>query len=160
MNGVSAVALATGQDTRALEAGAHSFAAISGEYLPLTTWEQNEKGDLVGTIEIPMAVGLIGGATAVHPVAKACKKILGIKSAVELGEVMASVGLAQNLAALRALSSDGIQKGHMKLHARNLAISAGAKGEVIDEVTTKMIEEQKVRFDRAKELVDEISGKS
>ena len=160
MNGVSAVALATGQDTRALEAGAHSFAAISGEYLPLTTWEQNEKGDLVGTIEIPMAVGLIGGATAVHPVAKACKKILGIKSAVELGEVMASVGLAQNLAALRALSSEGIQKGHMKLHARNLAISAGAKGEVIDEVTTKMIEEQKVRFDRAKELVDEISGKS
>ena len=160
MNGVSAVALATGQDTRALEAGAHSFAAISGEYLPLTTWEQNEKGDLVGTIEIPMAVGLIGGATAVHPVAKACKKILGIKSAVELGEVMASVGLAQNLAALRALSSEGIQKGHMKLHARNLAISAGAKGKVIDNVTTKMIEEQKVRFDRAKELVDEISGKS
>ena len=160
MNGVSAVALATGQDTRALEAGAHSFAAISGEYLPLTTWEQNEKGDLVGTIEIPMAVGLIGGATAVHPVAKACKKILGIKSAVELGEVMASVGLAQNLAALRALSSEGIQKGHMKLHARNLAISAGAKGKVIDEVTTKMIEEQKVRFDRAKELVNEISRKS
>ena len=160
MNGVSAVALATGQDTRALEAGAHSFAAISGEYLPLTTWEQNEKGDLVGTIEIPMAVGLIGGATAVHPVAKACKKILGIKSAVELGEVMASVGLAQNLAALRALSSEGIQKGHMKLHARNLAISAGAKGKVIDKVTTKMIEEQKVRFDRAKELVNEISRKS
>ena len=160
MNGVSAVALATGQDTRALEAGAHSFAAISGEYLPLTTWEQNEKGDLVGTIEIPMAVGLIGGATAVHPVAKACKKILGIKSAVELGEVMASVGLAQNLAALRALSSEGIQKGHMKLHARNLAISAGAKGKVIDKITAKMIEEQKVRFDRAKELVDEISRKS
>ena len=160
MNGVSAVALATGQDTRALEAGAHSFAAISGEYLPLTTWEQNEKGDLVGTIEIPMAVGLIGGATAVHPVAKACKKILGIKSAVELGEVIASVGLAQNLAALRALSSEGIQKGHMKLHARNLAISAGAKGKVIDKVTSKMIEEQKVRFDRAKELVDEISKNS
>ena len=160
MNGVSAVALATGQDTRALEAGAHSFAAISGEYLPLTTWEQNEKGDLVGTIEIPMAVGLIGGATAVHPVAKACKKILGIKSAVELGEVMASVGLAQNLAALRALSSDGIQKGHMKLHARNLAISAGAKGKVIDKITAKMIEEQKVRFDRAKELVNEISRKT
>ena len=160
MNGVSAVALATGQDTRALEAGAHSFAAISGEYLPLTTWEQNEKGDLVGTIEIPMAVGLIGGATAVHPVAKACKKILGIKSAVELGEVMASVGLAQNLAALRALSSEGIQKGHMKLHARNLAISAGAKGKVIDKITAKMIEEQKVRFDRAKELVNEISRKT
>ena len=160
MNGVTAVALATGQDTRALEAGAHSFAAISGEYLPLTTWEQNEKGDLVGTIEIPMAVGLIGGATAVHPVAKACKKILGIKSAVELGEVIASVGLAQNLAALRALSSEGMQKGHMKLHARNLAISAGAKGKVIDKVTSKMIEEQKVRFDRAKELVDEISKNS
>ena len=157
MNGVYAVALATGQDTRALEAGAHSFAAISGEYLPLTTWEQNEKGDLVGTIEIPMAVGLIGGATAVHPVAKACKNILNINSAVELGEVMASVGLAQNLAALRALSSEGIQKGHMKLHARNVAISAGAKEKIIDKVTAKMIEEQKVRFDRAKELVDELS---
>lgn len=159
MNGVSAVALATGQDTRALEAGAHSFASISGEYLPLTTWEQNDNEDLVGTIELPMAVGLIGGATAVHPVAKACIKILGVKSAVELGEIIASVGLAQNLAALRALSSEGIQKGHMKLHARNVAISAGAKDGLVDKVAEKMIIERKVRFDRAKELVDEF-GKS
>lgn len=158
MNGVSAVALATGQDTRALEAGAHSFASISGEYLPLTTWEQNDNEDLVGTIELPMAVGLIGGATAVHPVAKACTKILGVKTAAELGEIIASVGLAQNLAALRALSSEGIQKGHMKLHARNVAISAGAKDNLIDKVAEEMIKEQKVRFDRAKELVDE-SGK-
>ena len=155
MNGVSAVALATGQDTRALEAGAHSFASISGEYLPLTTWEQNDNEDLVGTIELPMAVGLIGGATAVHPVAKACTKILGVKSAVELGEIIASVGLAQNLAALRALSSEGIQKGHMKLHARNVAISAGAKDDLVDKVAEKMIIEGKVRFDRAKELLDE-----
>lgn len=155
MNGVSAVALATGQDTRALEAGAHSYASISGEYLPLTTWEQNENEDLVGTIEIPMAVGLIGGATAVHPVAKACTKILGVKSAVELGEIIASVGLAQNLAALRALSSEGIQKGHMKLHARNVAISAGAIDDFIDKVAEKMIKERKVRFDRAKELMEE-----
>ncbi len=157
MNGVTAVALATGQDTRALEAGAHAYAAQSGRYVPLTTWERNEGGDLVGTIEIPMAVGLIGGATAVHPVAKICTRILGVKSALELGEVMVSVGLAQNFAALRALSSEGIQRGHMKLHARNIAISAGAVGEVVDKVAAKMVEERKVRFDRAKELVEELS---
>lgn len=155
MNGVTAVALATGQDTRAIEAGAHSYAARTGRYLPLTCWERSAEGDLVGTIEMPMAVGLIGGATAVHPVAKVCTKILGIKSAVELGEVMASVGLAQNLAALRALASVGIQRGHMKLHARNLAISAGAVGDLVDKVAAKMVEERRVRFDRAKELVEE-----
>ncbi len=157
MNGITAVALATGQDTRALEAGAHSYAARSGRYLSLTTWEQDKNGDLVGTIELPMAVGLIGGATAVHPIAKICTRILGVKSALELGEVMASVGLAQNLAALRALASEGIQRGHMKLHARNVAISAGASGEMVDKIAAKMIEERKVRFDRAKELIDELS---
>jgi hydroxymethylglutaryl-CoA reductase len=158
MNGVTAVALATGQDTRALEAGAHAYAASTGRYLPLTTWEKNGQGDLVGTIEMPMAVGLIGGATAVHPVAKACIRILGVKSAIELAEVMASVGLAQNLAALRALSSEGIQRGHMKLHARNIAISAGASGDLIEKVAAKMVDERRVRFDRAKELVDELSN--
>lgn len=157
MNGVIAVALAVGQDTRALEAGAHSYATRSGRYRSLTTYEKDENDNLVGTIEIPMAVGLIGGASAVHPVAKACVKILGVKSATELGEVIASVGLAQNFAALRALSSEGIQRGHMKLHARNVAASAGATGDLVDRVAQKMVEERKIRFDRAQELVKELS---
>jgi hydroxymethylglutaryl-CoA reductase len=158
MNGIIAVGLATGQDTRALEAGAHSFAARSGDYRSLTTYELNDEGNLVGTIEIPVAVGLIGGASAVHPVAKACVKILGVKSAIELGEVIASVGLAQNFAALRALSSEGIQRGHMKLHARNVAVSAGATGDLVDLVAQKMVDERKIRFDRAQELVKQLSG--
>jgi len=160
MNGVIAVALAVGQDTRALEAGAHSFAARNGSYRSLTTYEVNQEGDLVGTIEMPVAVGLIGGASAVHPVAKACVKILGVKSAIELGEVIASVGLAQNFAALRALSSEGIQRGHMKLHARNVAASAGATGDLVDLVAQKMVEERKVRFDRAQELIKQLSKDS
>jgi hydroxymethylglutaryl-CoA reductase len=160
MNGVIAAALAVGQDTRALEAGAHSYAAKSGRYRSLTTYEIDQNGNLVGTIEMPMAVGLIGGASAVHPVAKACVKILGVKSAVELAEVMASVGLAQNFAALRALSSEGIQRGHMKLHARNVAASAGATGDLVDLVAQKMVDERKIRFDRAQELVKELSRAS
>ena len=156
MNGIVAVGLACGQDIRALEAGAHSYASRSGRYSPLTAWEKNEDGDAVGTIELPIAVGLIGGAAAVHPVAKANLKILGVKSAIELAEVMASVGLAQNLAALRALAAEGIQRGHMKLHARSLAISAGAKGQLVDLVAQKMVEERRIRFDRAKELVDQL----
>lgn len=157
MNGVIAVALATGQDTRALEAGAHSFASRNGRYRSLTTYEKDENGDLVGTIEMPVAVGLIGGASAVHPVAKSCVKILGVKSAIELGEVIASVGLAQNFAAMRALSAEGIQRGHMKLHARNVAASAGASGELVEKVAQKMVEERKIRFDRAQELIKEYS---
>jgi hydroxymethylglutaryl-CoA reductase len=157
MNGVIAVALACGQDTRALEAGAHSYAARSGAYKPLTAWKKNKDGDLVGTLEMPMAVGLVGGAARVHPEAKANIKILGIKTAIELAEVMGAVGLAQNFAALRALASEGIQKGHMKLHARSLAMSAGAKGAAVDQVAEKMIAEKKIRFDRAKELVEELS---
>ncbi|MEM3383521.1 MAG: hydroxymethylglutaryl-CoA reductase, degradative [Nitrososphaerales archaeon] len=156
MNGIIAVALATGNDTRALEAGAHAYAARTGFYKPLTTWEKNEDGDLVGTIELPLAVGLVGGATAVHPIAKINLKILGVKSALELAEVMASVGLAQNFAALRALVTEGIQRGHMKLHARNIAIMAGAKGDLIDKIALKMVEERKVRMDRAKELLKEM----
>jgi hydroxymethylglutaryl-CoA reductase len=159
MNGVIAVALACGQDTRALEAGAHSYAARSGAYKPLTAWKKNKDGDLVGTLEMPMAVGLVGGAARVHPEAKANIKILGIKTAIELAEVMGAVGLAQNFAALRALASEGIQKGHMKLHARSLAMSAGAKGPAVDQVAEKMIAEKKIRFDRAKELVEELSAK-
>jgi hydroxymethylglutaryl-CoA reductase len=156
MNGVSAVALATGQDTRALESGAHAYAAVGGRYRSLTTYEEDQNGNLVGTIEMPFAVGLIGGASAVHPVAKACVKILGVRSAVELAEVMASVGLAQNFAALRALATEGIQKGHMKLHARNVAVSAGASGDLVDVVAQRMVEERKVRFDRAQELIKEL----
>ncbi|MDH2899994.1 MAG: hydroxymethylglutaryl-CoA reductase, degradative [archaeon] len=156
MNGVSAVALATGQDTRALESGAHAYAAFAGRYRSLTTYEEDENGNLVGTIEMPFAVGLIGGASAVHPVAKASVKILGVKSAIELAEVMASVGLAQNFAALRALATEGIQKGHMKLHARNVAASAGASGELVDIVAQRMVEERKIRFDRAQELIKEL----
>ncbi|HZW56313.1 MAG TPA: hydroxymethylglutaryl-CoA reductase, degradative [Nitrososphaerales archaeon] len=157
MNGIIAVALATGQDTRALEAGAHSYAARSGRYRSLTTYEKDTDGNLVGTIELPVAVGLIGGASAVHPVAKSCVRILGVKSAIELAEVIASVGLAQNLAALRALASEGIQRGHMKLHARNVAASAGATGELVEKVAQHMVSERKIRFDRAQELIGELS---
>ena len=157
MNGVIAVALETGQDTRALEAGAHSYASRQGRYRSLTTYEKDEDGNLVATIEMPVAVGLIGGASAVHPVAKACVKILGVKTAIELAEVIVSVGLAQNFAALRALSAEGIQRGHMKLHARNVAASAGATGELVDTVAQRMVDERKIRFDRAQELIKELS---
>jgi len=159
MNGIIAVALATGNDTRALESGAHAYAARTGKYQPLTTWEVNEDGDLVGTIEIPLAVGIIGGATRSNPLARVCLKILGVKTASELAEVMASVGLAQNLAALRALATEGIQRGHMKLHARNIAIMAGATGRLIDEVARRMVEERKIRIDRAKEILEELLKK-
>ena len=155
MNGVTAVVLATGNDTRAIEAGAHAYAARSGQYSPLTRWKKDANGDLVGEIEMPMAVGLIGGATAVHPVAKVAVKILGVKSARELAEIIAAVGLCQNLAALRALAAEGIQRGHMRLHARNLAATAGATGDVIDKIADRMIEEKKIRIDRAKELLAE-----
>lgn len=157
MNGITAVCLATGNDTRAIEAGAHAYAARSGHYSPLTIWKKDSKGNLVGTIEIPAAVGIIGGVTAVHPMAKICLKILGVKTARELGEVMASVGLAQNMAALRALAAEGIQKGHMSLHARNIAAMAGAQGDLIDLVADKMVAERKIRLDRARELLLDLS---
>ncbi len=157
MNGIAAVCLATGNDTRAIEAGAHAYAARSGRYSPITSWHKNENGDLNGFIEFPAALGIVGGVTAVHPLAKICLKILRVKTARELGEVMAAVGLAQNLGALRALAAEGIQKGHMTLHARNIAIMAGAQGEMIDLVSARMAEERKVRLDRARELVEELS---
>jgi len=159
MNGVVAVAIACGQDIRALEAGAHSYASRTGKYKPLTTWEKDANGDLVGRLEMPMAVGLVGGAAKTHPAARAAIKILGVKTATELAEVMAAVGLAQNFAALRALATEGIQRGHMKLHAFNVAISAGATGDLIGVVATKLIEEKKIRYDRAKELVEEYTKK-
>jgi hydroxymethylglutaryl-CoA reductase len=158
MNGVTAVCLATGNDTRAIEAGAHAYAARTGHYSPLTSWHKDENGDLEGSIELPAAVGIVGGITAVHPAAKISLKILRVRTAKELGEVMAAVGLAQNLAALRALAAEGIQRGHMSLHARNIAAMAGAEGDMIDAVAAAMVNEKKVRLDRAKELVMEIGS--
>ncbi|MFW9963191.1 MAG: hydroxymethylglutaryl-CoA reductase, degradative [Candidatus Sifarchaeia archaeon] len=155
MNGVDAVVIATGNDFRAIEAGAHSYAAMDG-YSSLTKYEITPEGHLLGSIEIPMAVGLVGGATKVHPAARASVKILGIKTATELGHVIASVGLAQNLAALRALASEGIQKGHMALHARNVAATAGARGDLVDIVAEKLVKEKNVKVERAKELLEEM----
>ena len=156
MNGVSAAVLATGNDTRAIEAGAHVYASRSGVYRPLSCYEKNANGDLVATIEIPMAVGLVGGATKTNPIARAAVKILGVKTATEMGEVFAALGLAQNFAALRALATEGIQRGHMGLHSRNVAIQAGACGDLVDKIARIMVREKKVRADRAKELLDEM----
>jgi hydroxymethylglutaryl-CoA reductase len=156
MNGIIAVALATAQDHRAIEAGAHAYASRSGKYSPLTVWEKNSEGDLVGSLEMPMAVGLVGGAVKTHPIARIALKILGVKTADELGEIMGAVGLIQNLAALKALATEGIQRGHMKLHARNIAIMAGATPDIVDLAVEKMVQEGKVRFDRAKEIVEEL----
>jgi hydroxymethylglutaryl-CoA reductase len=158
LNGVIAVIIATCNDHRAVEAGAHAYAAKTGCYTSLSTWEKNENGDLVGSLEMPMAVGLVGGAVRTHPIAKIALKILGVKSANEFGEVLAAVGLAQNLGALRALAHEGIQRGHMSLHARNIAVMAGATGDLIDKVAAKMVEERKIRVDRAKELVEQFKG--
>ena len=160
MNGVIAVALATAQDHRAIEAGAHAYAARNGRYEPLSKWEKDKDGNLVGTLEMPMAVGIVGGATKAHPVARIALKILGVKSADELAKVMGAVGLAQNFAALRALATEGIQRGHMRLHARNIAISVGAKGELIDRIVEIMVREGKINYDRAKELLEELTKES
>ncbi|KXB08995.1 3-hydroxy-3-methylglutaryl-CoA reductase [candidate division MSBL1 archaeon SCGC-AAA382M17] len=159
MNGIDAVALATGNDTRALEAGAHSYAALGGEYKPLTTWKKDEGGNLVGEIEIPISAGIIGGSTQINPIAKTCLKILSVDSSQELAEVMAAVGLAQNLAALRALSAEGIQKGHMRLHARNIASLVGAEDEILEEIAEQMVSEENISTDRAKELIEEFRKK-
>jgi len=159
MNGIDALVLATGNDTRAVEAGAHAYAARTGVYRPLTTFEKTPEGDLVGTIEMPMAVGLVGGATKVHPTARACIKLLGVKTAQELGEIAAALGLAQNFAALRALATVGIQKGHMTLHAKNIVASVGCPPELVDEVVRTIVAEKKVRMDRALEVIEELKRK-
>jgi hydroxymethylglutaryl-CoA reductase len=159
LNGIIGVVIATCNDHRAIEAGAHAYAAHLGGYRPLSVWEKNENGDLVGSIQMPMAIGIVGGATRVHPIAKIALKILGVKTAAEFGEVLAAVGLAQNLGALRALASEGIQRGHMSLHARNMAIAAGATGELVDLIVERMVSERKIRLDRAKELIDELKAK-
>lgn len=156
MNGISAVVLATGNDTRAVEAGAHAYASVSGRYRSLTRWERNQQGNLVGTIELPMAVGIVGGATKSHPTARLALKIMNIQNAEELAGSIAAVGLAQNLAAMRALASEGIQKGHMALHARNLAMMAGANEDQIDQVVKQAIQEKDVRYDRILELTKQL----
>ncbi|RKP47161.1 hydroxymethylglutaryl-CoA reductase, degradative [Pararobbsia silviterrae] len=153
MNGIDPVIVATGNDWRAVEAGAHAYASRSGRYTSLTTWERAANGDLVGTIEMPMPVGLVGGATKTHPLARLALKIMDVKSAQELGEIAVAVGLAQNLGALRALATEGIQRGHMALHARNIAMLAGAKGDEIDWVVRKMVAVKDVRADFAAELL-------
>ncbi len=153
MNGIDPVVVATGNDWRAIEAGAHAYAARSGRYTSLTTWELSTDGRLVGTLEMPMALGLVGGATKTHPLAQLSLKILGVQSAQELAEVTVAVGLAQNMAALRALATEGIQRGHMALHARNIAIVAGATGAEIETVAAELAAAHDVRTDRAKEIL-------
>jgi len=157
MNGIDAVVLATANDWRAIEAGAHAYAARNGRYTSLTRWSKNEAGNLVGEIELPMAVGIVGGATRVHPTAKANLELMGVKSAQELAEIIAAVGLAQNLAALRALATEGIQRGHMSLHARQVAIAAGAQADMIEKIANQIVKEKNIRLDRAKELLGQWS---
>ena len=159
MNGIDAVIIATGNDFRAIEAGAHAYAARTGLYTSLTTYHKSKDGDLVGEIELPMAVGVIGGAANMHPKAKLCRKILGISTAQELAEVVASVGLAQNFAAVFALSTVGIQKGHMSLHAKNIAVMAGAQGEEIERLADQLVRDGKVKLDYAKILLEKIRKK-
>lgn len=160
MNGVTAVVLATGNDTRAIEAGAHAYAVQDGQYGSLTHWEVTAEGDLAGSIELPMAVGIIGGATRLHPTAQACLKILGVDSADRLMRIIAAVGLAQNFSALKALATTGIQKGHMALHAQNIAMLAGAHGEEIDQVAEFMVQSETVRIDAARQIISKLREKT
>jgi hydroxymethylglutaryl-CoA reductase len=160
MNGIDAVIIATGNDSRAIEAGAHAYAARDGQYTSLTTYHKDSQGNLIGEIELPIAVGVVGGAANMHPKAKLCRKILGITTARELAEVVASLGLAQNFAALFALSTVGIQKGHMSLHAKNIAVMAGAQGDDIDRLADALVQEGKVKLDRAKELLEKMKKKT
>jgi hydroxymethylglutaryl-CoA reductase len=155
MNGVDAVVIATGNDWRAIEAGAHAYAARGGKYSSLSAWGRDAGGNLIGSLEMPMAVGIVGGATRVHPTARAALKLMGVTAAGELAEIIVSVGLAQNLAALRALATEGIQRGHMTLHARQVAIAAGAEGEDIERLATQLVGEKTVRIDRAEAILAE-----
>ena len=155
MNGIDAVVLATANDWRAVEAGAHAFAARGGRYTSLTTWGRDVDGNLTGFIEMPMAVGTVGGATRVHPTAQTALKILGVSSARELAEILVSVGLAQNLAALRALATEGIQRGHMTLHARQIALSAGARPEQVERLANQLVSEKNIRIERARDILQE-----
>lgn len=155
MNGIDPVVIATGNDWRAVEAGAHAYAARYGTYGSMTTWTVDEQGNLVGELELPMSIGTVGGAIRVHPTSKIAHKLLDVQSAKELAQVIVSVGLAQNLGALKALATDGIQKGHMALHSRSVAVAAGATGEMVDIIANQMVEEKEIRVGRAKELLKE-----
>lgn len=157
MNGIDAVVIATGNDWRAIEAGAHSYAARNGRYTALTDWHVDENGDLYGEITLPIAVGIVGGATRVHPTARVALKILGVESAQELAQVIAAVGLAQNLAAIRALATVGIQQGHMQLHARQVALAAGASEDQAAEIAQQLVEEKTIHITRAQEILSEKS---
>lgn len=157
MNGIDPVLLATGQDWRAIEAGAHAYAARSGRYTSLSTWGRDCDGNLVGTLEMPFAVGIVGGATKVHPAAQAALKLIGVQSARELAEVCVCAGLASNLAAMRALATEGIQQGHMALHARQIAMSAGATGGLVAVIADQLVTERNIKPGRAAELVRELS---
>jgi hydroxymethylglutaryl-CoA reductase len=156
MNGISALTLATGNDTRAIEAGAHAYASLKGKYEPLTKFNTDSDGNLIGEIELPLALGIIGGMTKVHPMARLALKILNVSSSEELSQVAAALGLAQNVAALRALASEGIQKGHMALHSRNIAKIAGVPDSLIEKVAQKLIQDKKIRVDYAKEILNKI----
>jgi hydroxymethylglutaryl-CoA reductase len=158
MNGIAAVALAFAQDHRAIEAGAHSYAVKDSRYKSMSRWGKDDNGDLTGEMTLPMAVGLVGGATRSHPMAQIARKILGVDKAVTLGEVMCAVGLAQNLGALRALTQEGIQQGHMRLHARNLVVMAGAKGDMIEKAVAELVESGEIRFPKAQEIVKKMQG--
>ncbi len=160
MNGVAAVALAFAQDHRALEAGAHAYAVRDGQYRSMSRWSKDANGDLVGEMTLPMAVGLVGGATRSHPMAQVARKILGVEKAVDLAKVMCAVGLAQNLGALRALTQEGIQQGHMRLHARNLVVMAGASGAMIEEAVKLLVDSGEIRFPKAQEIVEKLKNQS
>ncbi|MBN2336091.1 hydroxymethylglutaryl-CoA reductase, degradative, partial [Candidatus Bathyarchaeota archaeon] len=160
MNGIAAVALAFAQDHRAIEAGAHAYAVRGGQYRSMSRWGKDENGDLVGEMTLPMAIGLVGGATRTHPMAQVARKILGVDKAVDLGKAMCAVGLAQNLGALRALTQEGIQHGHMRLHARNLVVMAGASGSMIDEAVKKLVDSGEIRFPKAQDIVKKLKGES
>ncbi|MFD2630459.1 hydroxymethylglutaryl-CoA reductase, degradative [Oceanobacillus kapialis] len=155
MNGIDPIVIATGNDWRAVEAGAHAYAARTGQYSSMTTWSTDNEGNLVGELELPMSIGTVGGAIRVHPIAKVAHSILNVESAKELAQVIVAVGLAQNLGALKALVTDGIQKGHMALHSRSVAIAAGASGEMIDIIAGKLVELNEIRVGKAKELVEQ-----
>jgi len=157
MNGVDAVVIATGNDWRAIEAGAHAYAAQNGGYTSLSTWGKDADGNLVGNLEMPMAVGIVGGATKVHPTARVALKLMQVQTAAQLAEIIVSVGLAQNLAAIRALATEGIQRGHMGLHARQVAIAAGAVGKQIEAIAIQLVKENTVRIDRAEQLLKELN---
>lgn len=155
MNGIDPVVIATGNDWRAVEAGAHAYASRYGQYGSMTTWSIDDSGNLVGELELPMSLGIVGGATRVHPMSKLALEILDVESAAELSEIIVAVGLAQNLGALKALVTDGIQKGHMALHSRSVAVAAGATGELVDIIAEQMVQAKDIRAGKAKQLLGE-----